>query len=134
MKKVVINVDWDKNYGAIPANDMVVCAVTGKTLDEIKERMEFSLPRHVASMRDDGDPVPAEFSGAFELEYHLSARALLRYTDGLIPRKAIAKAANINLQQLSHYASGWRNPRPDTERRIAEGVHQIGKQLMSVSL
>jgi predicted RNase H-like HicB family nuclease len=134
MKKVIINVSWDKNYGAIPANDKVVCIVTGKTLEEIKERMMFSLSRHLDSMRANGDLIPAEFVGEFELEYHLNARALLHYTDGLIPRKAIAKSANINLQQLSHYASGWRSPRPDMEQRIAEGIHRIGKQLTAISL
>ena len=134
MKKVVVNVSWDKNYGAIPANDAVCCVVTGKTLDEIKERMEFSLSRHLAAMRDDNDPIPDEFSGDYQLEYHLNSRALLHYTDGMVPRKAIARAAKINLQQLSHYANGWRNPRPDMERRIAEGVREIGKQLITVSM
>jgi len=134
MKKVIINVDWDQNYGAIPANDAVTCAVTGKSLEEIKERMAFSLPRHLAAMRADGDPVPAEFSGDFELEYHLSTRALLHYTEGIIPRKAIAKAANINLQQLTHYASGWRNPRPAMQQRIVDSIREIGKQLIAISL
>lgn len=134
MKKIVINVDWDKNYGAAPANDEIGVAVTGKTLDEIKERMDISLRRHIAGMRTDGDPIPAEFSGEFELDYHLSIRALLHYTEGVVPRKALARVTGINLQQLSHYATGWRNPRPDMQQRIMNGIHEIGRQLMSVSL
>ena len=133
MKKAVIHVDWDKNYGAAPVNDAIACIVTGKTLDEIKERMACSLSRHLASMRADGDLIPDEFSGEFELEYNLTTRALLHYTEGLIPRKALAKTANVNLQQLSHYAKGWRNPRPDMQQRIAEGVRNIGKQLIAIS-
>lgn len=134
MKKVIINVDWDKNYGASPANDEIAVAVTGKTLDEIKERMEISLRRHIAGMLADGDPVPEEFSGEFELEYHLDIRALLHWTEGVVPRKALAHVTGINLQQLSHYATGWRNPKPEMQQRIVKGIQEIGRQLMSVSL
>jgi predicted RNase H-like HicB family nuclease len=134
MKKVIINVDWDKNYGAAPANDEIGIAVTGKTLDEIKERMEFSLRRHIADMRSDGDPIPEELEGEFELDYHLNIRALLHFTEGVVPRKALAHVTGINPQQLSHYASGWRNPKPAMQRRIVEGIHEIGKQLIAVSL
>ncbi len=134
MKKVIINVDWDKNYGASPANAEMVVAVSGKTLDQIKERMAFSLGKHLDALRADGEPVPKEFSGEFELDYHLSIRALLHYTDGVVPRKALAQVTGINLQQLSHYASGWRNPRPEMQRRIVNGIHEIGRQLVSVSI
>lgn len=108
--------------------------MTGKTLDEIKERMEFSLRRHIDGMRADGESIPVEFAGEFELEYHLNIRALLHYTEGVVPRKALARVTGINLQQLSHYAFGWRNPRPDMQQRIVDGIHEIGRQLMSVSL
>lgn len=134
MKKVIINVDWDKNYGASPENENIAVVVTGKTLDEIKERMEISLRRHIAGMLADGDPIPEEFSGDFELEYRLDIRALLHWTEGIVPRKALARVAGINLQQLSHYATGWRNPKPEMQQRIVKGIQEIGRQLMSVSL
>lgn len=134
MQKVIIKVDWDKNYSAAPENEGVCVVVAGKTLDEVKERMDYSLGRHLAGMREDGDPLPSEFAGEYELEYHLSIRALLHYTEGLIPRTALAHASGINVKQLTHYASGWRTPRPDTERRIMNGIRAICQQLSSVSL
>lgn len=134
MKKVIINVDWDKNYGASPANDEMAVAVTGKTFDEIKERIEFSIRRHLDDMRADGDTIPEEFAGEFELDYRMNIRALLHYTEGVVPRKALARVTGINLQQLSHYATGWRNPKPEMQHRIVEGIHEIGKQLIAVSL
>lgn len=134
MEKVIINVSWDKNYSAAPANEGVCVVVSGKTLDEVKERMEYSLGRHLAGMREDGDPIPAEFAGEYELEYHLNVRALLHYTEGLVPRTALARASGINVKQLTHYASGWRTPRPDMKRRITNGIRAICQQLSSVSL
>ncbi|MDL2221369.1 CopG family transcriptional regulator [Parabacteroides sp. OttesenSCG-928-N08] len=134
MKKVIINVDWDNNYGASPANNEIAVAVTGKTFDEIKERIEFSLRRHIDDMRADGDTIPEEFTGDFELDYRMNIRALLHYTEGIVPRKALSRVTGINLQQLSHYATGWRNPKPEMQHRIVEGIHEIGKLLIDVSI
>lgn len=134
MKKIIVNVDWDRNYSAALDNEDIAVVVTGKSLDEVKDRMEYSLRKHIEGMRADGDPIPAELAGDYELDYHLTIRALLHHTDGIVPRRALARVTGINVQQLSHYASGWRSPRPDMERRIVDGIHEIGRQLMSVSL
>ena len=67
------------------------------------------------------------------LEWKLSTRALLHYTEGLVPRTAIAKATGINVQQLTHYASGWRHPRPEMQKRILDGIHKIGNELIAIS-
>ena len=133
MKKAIIHVDWDKNYSAAPANYSVACIVTGKTLDEVKQRMMFSLSKHLSDMSEDKEEIPDEFSGEFELEYQLSVRAMLHHTEGIVPRKALSHVTGINLQQLSHYASGWRTPRPKMQRRIMDGMSEIGKQLLVVS-
>lgn len=135
MKKVIINVDWDKNYGAAPANEDICVVVAADKLDEVKDMMEYSLGRHLAGMREDGDPIPEEFAGEYELEFHLSIRALLHYTEkeAMVPRSALARVSGINQRQLGHYASGWRNPRPDMQRRIIEGIRAIEQQLTTVS-
>lgn len=135
MKKVIINVYWDKNYSAGPANEDICVVVAADKLDEVKEMMEYSLGQHLAGMREDGDPIPAEFVGEYELEYHLNVRALLHYTEkeAMVPRATLARVSGINQRQLGHYASGWRNPRPDMQCRIVDGIRAIGKQLMTVS-
>jgi hypothetical protein len=133
MGKVVINVGWYKNYSAAPANDNIACVTTGDTLDEIKHNMKEALAFHLEGMKEDGCPIPEEFQGELEFEYHLNTRALLHYTEKLVPRQTLAHVIGISLQQLSNYAHGWRNPRPDMQRRIEQGVHEIGEQLISVS-
>ena len=47
-------------------------------------------------------------------------------------RKAIAKVTGINEAQLTHYANGFRKPRPLQKRKIVEGIHQLGRELMSI--
>ncbi|MDR2882876.1 MAG: type II toxin-antitoxin system HicB family antitoxin [Alistipes sp.] len=133
MVTVDVSVSWDKNYGA--HCDLVPgCVATGKGLEELKREFANSLRLHLSGMMEDGDAVPVEFQGEYTLEFHLNAQALLNYTEGIISRRALSEITGINLQQLSHYARGWRNPRPDMQRRIMDGVHALGDQLISISL
>jgi predicted RNase H-like HicB family nuclease len=44
-------------YGAyVP--DLPGCIATGRTREEARERIAFSIPLHIASLREHGDPVP----------------------------------------------------------------------------
>ena len=45
---------------------------------------------------------------------------------------AISKVSGINQHQLSHYANGIKNPRTAQRRRIVEGLHRIGRELIAV--
>lgn len=133
MEKVKVSVSWDKNYGA--ACDLVPgCVATGKDLDDLKREFAKSLRLHLAGMVEDGEMVPVELQGEYELDYHLNAQALLNYSESYISRKALSDVTGINLQQLSHYARGWRSPRPEMQQRIMAGIHEIGHQLIAVSL
>jgi predicted RNase H-like HicB family nuclease len=44
-------------YGAyVP--DLPGCVATGRTLDEARERIAFSIPWHIESLKAHGEPVP----------------------------------------------------------------------------
>lgn len=133
MGKIVINVDYTDNFAAAPANEDIACVSTGRSFEELKKNMEEGLRWHIDSMRKDGESVPAEFDGEWVFEWSFSVRALLHYTERLVPKSAIAKVTGINQQQLTHYASGYRVPRPAMRARIIEGIHAIGQQLEAIS-
>jgi predicted RNase H-like HicB family nuclease len=132
MGKATVTIGWDRNYSAcLEVGDGIVVA-TGATLEDIKKEFASALEFHLKGMQEEGEAIPAELQGRYELEYHLNTQALLKYTEGIISRKALSQTTGINPQQLSHYANGWRNPRPEMRRRIAEGIHTLGLQLMNV--
>ncbi len=133
MGKIKVIVDYTDNYAACPANDDIACVSTGRTLEEVQRNIKDALEFHLEGMREDGDPIPEEFSGEWEFEWELTARALLHYTEGLVSKSAIAKATGINQQQLTHYASGYRIPRPAMRQRIIDGIHSIAKKLFVIS-
>jgi hypothetical protein len=43
--------------------------------------------------------------------------------------QALSKETGIKEQQLSHYATGRKIPRPVTQRKIAEGIQSISRRL-----
>ncbi len=134
MVKVGIKIDWDgHNYASCPENEDIACIATGRTIDDVKADMLDALRQHIEWMKEDGDAIPAEFAGEWEADWHLTTRAQLRYSESFITRKALADATGINVQQLSHYANGWRNPRPDMQRRITEGIRSIRQKLAIIS-
>lgn len=38
--------------------DLPDCVAAGQTAEEAKERIAFSIPLHIASLREHGEPVP----------------------------------------------------------------------------
>jgi len=132
MGKIQIRVDYTDNFSACPLNADIACVSTGNTLEELKQNMDEALHFHIEGMKEDGLCIPPEFDGPWEYDWQLSTRALLHYSDNFISKIAISKATGINQQQLTHYASGYRTPRPAMERRIKEGIRQIALNLLTL--
>ena len=130
MAKVIINIDWmEHNFGAAPQNENVACVVTGKELADVERDIVEAINFQLEGMKANGDFIPDEFLGEWEPEFVLTTRAQLRYSDNYITRKALSKETGINEQQLSHYANGYKKPRPDTQRKIADGIRAISQRL-----
>ena len=133
MAIVKINIDWfDHNFGAAPQNEAVACVATGKTLEEVESGIVEALQFHLEGMRAHGETIPEEFQGEWQAEFVLTTRAQLRYSDNYITRKALSKETGINEQQLSHYATGLKKPRPATRQRIADGILAISQRLRCI--
>lgn len=74
MQKIKVIIDWDENFG--PVSDVVDgCVATGKTFDQIKENYASALEFHLHGLEK--EEIPPELSGKYELEFELTAQALL---------------------------------------------------------
>lgn len=130
MTKMIINIDWmDRNFGAAPKDQRIACVASARTLDEVKSEIVEAVKFHLEGMEAQNIAVPEEYAGGWEPEFELTARAQLRYSDNYITRKALARETGINEQQLSHYANGWKVPRPGTRKRIEDGIRSISRRL-----
>lgn len=133
MTTISIRIDWvRRNYAASVEDERVSCVATGRTLDEVKELIVEGLQFHIEGMILHGETVPPEYLGEWVAEFHLTTRAQLRYADTYITRKALARETGINEQQLCHYATGRKNPRPETSQKILAGIQTISQRLAMI--
>lgn len=131
MGKIRILVDYTDNFSACPENGDIACVTTANTYKCLQKNMDEALHFHIEGMKEDNEIIPEEFSDDWEYEWVLSTRALLHATESFVSKSAIAKITGINQQQLTHYASGFRKPKPAMSERIREGIHSIALTLLS---
>lgn len=136
MRTINVYVSWcNKNFGAsfdesVPGAVAFTADTFIKLQKEAKETLEF----HIDGMLEDGDDVPQWLAdGDYQFDYKfLDMASLIRSLEPYIPLAAISRATGINQYQLSHYANGIKNPRPEQRQRIINGIHSIGERLMAI--
>lgn len=131
MEKVIVQIVWNKNYGAY-LDLLPGCVAADEMLQGVKDGIRSAIEMHLDAMREDNDDIPAALKGDYELVFELDSRALLHYYEGIITRTGLSKLTGINEKQLGHYAQGVRNPRKAQRERIIQGIHSLGKELLEV--
>ena len=136
MEKITVNVQWcDKNFGASLGDNVPGAVVlTAKTFEELQREVQETLRFHIDGMLADGDDVPQWLvDGDYEFEFnYLDTTTLLHAYEPYLTLAAISRASGINQHQLSHYANGIKQPRPQQRQRIVDGIHKIGRELLAV--
>lgn len=101
----------------------------GKTAQEaIKEWYDMYEAMKMSYAKDDMPFVEAEFNFTYDVP------SFLAYYGDLISFKGLSKLTGISASQLSHYATGYRNPSPKTVRKIQDGLRTFATELSQVSL
>jgi hypothetical protein len=135
MKIFKVNVSkTPKGYcAAMEALPGWIVGVTGSFQDlqrEVKESIEF----YVECAKADAEDYPEELDNEYGLEYVFSIESLLCFYDGIISRASISRMTGINERQLGHYICGRSRPRKEQQTKIVKAFHQLGKELLSVSV
>jgi predicted RNase H-like HicB family nuclease len=134
MVKVVVDIYFTGNNFCAHAPVLLGCVSTGATLSDVKRNIKEAIEFHVESSIEDGDTIPELFLGEYELEFKLSIEALLNAYSDVFTKAALARITGINQRQLWHYASGMRKPRPIQRKRIEDGLHRLGTELLSIGV
>jgi len=134
MEKVVVDIYFTGNNYCAQAPILLGCVSTATTLSDMKKNIQEAIEFHVESSLKDGDPIPEVFHGKYELEFKLSIEALLNAYSDVFTKAALARITGINQRQLWHYASGMRKPRPIQRKRIEDGLHRLGKELLNIGV
>jgi len=134
MKRVLVEIEFTGNNYCAHAPILLGCVSTGSTLEEMKKNIKEAIEFHVEASLEHGDPIPDVFKGEYELEFKLSTEAMLNAYSSVFTKAALSRITGINERQLWHYAAGVRRPRPAQSQRITQGLHKLGRELISVEL
>ena len=122
-----VRIDWLEGNFAASVEGLAVVA-THETLEGVKEEFAAALDFHLEGMAEDGEEIPE----VGEFDYKLSTRAILKVTEGIIDRKALAFYSGIHVKQLGHYFQGVKVARIGTHFKIVQGIKRIKEEIEEI--
>ena len=134
MQKVTVDINYTGNNFCAYAPILPGCVSTGASLAEMKKNIQDAIEAHIQISLEYNDPIPEIFKGEYELEFRLTTEALLIAYSDIFTKAALSRITGINQRQLWHYASGMRKPRPAQRKRIEEGLHKLGAELLRIEI
>jgi len=134
MEKVMVDIFYTGNNYCAHAPILPGCVSTAATLAEMKKNIKEAIEFHVESSLEDNIPIPEVFKGEYLFEFKLSTEALLNAYSDIFTKAALSRITGINERQLWHYASGMRKPRPAQRKRIEDGLHRLGAELLTIEV
>lgn len=136
MQTIHVTVSWcNTNYAASVGPEVPgAVVVTADTVEELKKEVAESVQFHVEGLLSLGDDVPDWLaSGDYRLECTYTPSALLRRACDYTTLRAISQVTGINQKLLSHYLNGVRCPREPQRKKIVEGLHKLGENLLAIA-
>ena len=109
-----------------------IVAFTGnftEFINYVKESIDF----YVDCAKIDKEPYPTVFDNDYELLFKMDIQSLLYCYDKILTRAALSRMTGINQRQLGHYICGRSRPRKPQSERIVNALHELGKELQSIT-
>jgi hypothetical protein len=67
-----------------------------------------------------------------EFDFRYDVASFLEYYSKILSKSALENITGIHQKQLGHYASGYRQPRPETVKKIETSLHSLARELSQV--
>ena len=133
MKKTVILEKTGKGYSAyLPT--LPGCISTGRTIDDIKTNIREAVEFHLEGMQKEKYPIPEEFNQEFELTFKMDVASLFEWFSGVLTKSGISRLTGMNRSLISQYASGIKTPSQKQSKKIENGLHDLGRELLEITL
>ena len=126
-------IEKDKTgYGAFTDNTSTVLIGEGPTVEDAKADLMACYREIIDMYNEDGIPLPDDLKD-LEFEYKYDISAMFNVFDFLNISK-FAKKVGISPGLMRHYKVGDTYISTKQAHKIQEGLHQIGREFLSVSL
>lgn len=104
----------------------------GDTVTEVKQSVIESI--ELLREFNSDENIPEILKGEFEINFSFDLQSLLSYYKGIMSFASLERLTGVNQKQLQHYSTGHRKPRKAQRIKIEAGIHEFGKELLSVEL
>ena len=98
-------------------------------IDYVKESIDF----YVDCAKEDDEDYPSVFDHEYRLIFKMDIQSILYCYDKIITRAALSRLTGINERQLDHYICGRSHPMKKQQNKIVTALHNLGKELQSVT-
>jgi hypothetical protein len=123
--KIIIEASKD-HFGAYSDNDKYQITGAGDTVQEAKQSA-----LHCIEIQKELGNIPKE---NYNVIFKFDTQSILAYYKGIFTNAALQRITGINQQQISHYATGLKKPRPAQIKKIETALHNLGSELLSLKL
>lgn len=121
----------ETGYGAF-IDEVPGVAVTGDTIEEIKESLALALKMQVEGMIEDGEAVPEKLRGEYELSFKMDVESFFKWMGSVVQQTGLAKLVRLNRSLVAQYASGTKYPSASQRKKLENGIHKLGEELLSI--
>lgn len=130
MKTITATLEWSKGGYGIWFEEFPNVFSYAQTVDEAiiksKEAISYSF--------EDSSKKPLWLKTGFEISIRFDTASLINHYQYIFTKRALSKITGINESLLSQYAIGLKKPRSKQSKKIENGIHELAKELQSISL
>ena len=132
MEKIIVVIEKSKNHYGGYAENVEGLYAAGNTPDEVKK--DFLNAIEFFKEANDKKNWPKILYGEYEIEYKMDIPTFMAAYSGIFTKSAIERLTGINRVQLTHYTSGFRNPRSDKRQKIQNAIYTLADDLKRTHL
>lgn len=132
MKTVKVIIEKNKDgFWAHSTNVPVLISGYGETVEACKNNTMECI--EVLKELDGNNGFPYR-EGEYEVVFNFDVESLLENYKGILTNAGFERLTGINQRQMQHYAAGIKKPRINQKKKIEEGLHRLGKELLAIEL
>lgn len=130
--KLIINISASKDsFGAYAVNCEGIYAAGDSVKDVKQDVMDaIEIYKEITPESDWAEPI----KDGWPIEWQYDVQSLLMYYQGIFTNAALERLTGINQKQLWNYANGVSKPRKHAKEKIETALHNLGHELLELSL
>jgi hypothetical protein len=132
METIKITIEKTADFFTAFSENVEGIYAAGDNPIEVKKSVLEAI--RILKENNSSENIPEILKDEFEIVYTWDVPSLLNYYKGILTNSAMERLTGIPQRQIQHYVSGNKSPRPAQIKKIEEGLHKLGEELLEIEL